>query len=407
MKELLSSSAVSVSMTIDLWTSRAKQGYISITASFISSDFKLYDILLDVKYLSYPHTAERIKDQINHLISEWNLTNKVVAIATDNGSNMVKAVRLIDGVIRIPCTAHILQLIIKKGLEPATVLVLRAKRLIQFFMSPKQMERLKDVQIELNYDNILGAIGDVSTRWNSTYLAWDRLLYLRDAIEELAAKLFRDRDSNVKKDGRQIKKINLSDDEWNFMESLVTLLSPFEEATTLLGGSNYTTLSLMHPVISDLKAKFKDQALSASSFTEPIVIDLTKPITILDDEDNEELIEFLSENDDEIIHPTTKTKIKINLPMPTEGILDQIKIIISQAFDKYWNELSDLGLIASLLDPRVKGLSFVTPLERIKAKDLIKDELQKLKSKENNSDSPTPIIDIPEFGMYYIFLHNF
>src|SRR6266542_2983706 len=189
------------------------------------------------------------------------------------------------------------------------------------------------------------------------------------------------------------------------MESLVTLLSPFEEATTLLGGSNYTTLSLMHPVISDLKVKFKDQALSASSFTEPIVIDLTKPIIILDDEDNEELIEFLSENDDEIIHPTTKTKI--NLPMPTEEILDQIKIIISQAFDKYWNELSDLGLIASLLDPRVKGLSFVTPSERIKAKDLIKDELQKLKSKENNSDLPTPIIDIPEFGMYYIFLHNF
>src|SRR6266540_2840759 len=178
------------------------------------------------------------------------------------------------------------------------------------------------------------------------------------------------------------------------MESLITLLSLFEEATTLLGGSNYTTLSLMHPVISDLKAKFKDQALSASSFTEPIVIDLTKPITILDDEDNEELIEFLSENDDEIIHPTTKTKIKINLPMPTEGILDQIKIIISQAFDKYWNEPSDLDLITSLLDPHVKGLSFVTPSERIKAK-------------ENNSDSLTPIIDIPEFGMYYIFLHNF
>ena len=64
------------------------------------------------------------------------------------------------------------------------------------------MERLKDVQIELNYDNILGVIGDVSTKWNSTYLAWDCLLYLRDAIEELAAKLFRDRDSNVKKDGR-------------------------------------------------------------------------------------------------------------------------------------------------------------------------------------------------------------
>ncbi len=40
-------------------------------------------------------------------------------------------------------------------------------------MYPKQMERLKAVQVALNYHEILGAIGDVSTRWNSSYIAWE------------------------------------------------------------------------------------------------------------------------------------------------------------------------------------------------------------------------------------------
>ena len=44
------------------------------------------------------------------------------------------------------CDAHTLQLIIGKGLVPVKVLVKRVKRLIEFFMSSKQSERLEDIQ---------------------------------------------------------------------------------------------------------------------------------------------------------------------------------------------------------------------------------------------------------------------
>ncbi|CAI2187430.1 17352_t:CDS:2 [Funneliformis geosporum] len=54
-KELLISSAKYISLTTDLWTSHAKQEYIGITASFIDSDFKIYEILLELKYLPYLH----------------------------------------------------------------------------------------------------------------------------------------------------------------------------------------------------------------------------------------------------------------------------------------------------------------------------------------------------------------
>ncbi len=69
MRELLISSAKYISFTTDLWTSKAKQRYIDVTASFMNSDFKIYDILLELKYLPYPHTAEHIRDALQTIIN--------------------------------------------------------------------------------------------------------------------------------------------------------------------------------------------------------------------------------------------------------------------------------------------------------------------------------------------------
>jgi hypothetical protein len=104
---------------------------------------------------------------------------------------MVKAISNINNIIRIPCIAHTLQLVISKGLKPALVFVARTRRLMRFFMYPKQTERLKAAQESLNYQKVLGVIRDMSTRWNSLYLAWKRLLYLKDAIDQLATDLSR------------------------------------------------------------------------------------------------------------------------------------------------------------------------------------------------------------------------
>jgi len=53
-----------------------------------------------------------------------------------------------------PCAAHTLQLVIGKGLSSIKLLILRTKRLIDFFLRPKQSERLENIQkssqIEVN-----------------------------------------------------------------------------------------------------------------------------------------------------------------------------------------------------------------------------------------------------------------
>jgi hypothetical protein len=58
-------------------------------------------------------------------------------------------------------------------------------------MYPKQIERLKVIQVSLNYQKVLGVIDNMSTCWNSLYLAWKWLLYLKDAIDQLATDLLR------------------------------------------------------------------------------------------------------------------------------------------------------------------------------------------------------------------------
>ena len=49
-----------------------------------------------------------------------------------------------------PCASHTLQLVIGKGLIPVKKLILRVKRLINFFSRPKQAEKLEDAQKDLS-----------------------------------------------------------------------------------------------------------------------------------------------------------------------------------------------------------------------------------------------------------------
>ena len=52
------------------------------------------------------------------------------------------------------CIAHTLHLVVGKGMIPAQILIMRAKRLIDFFMRPKQSERLEEIQKQFpNFEN--------------------------------------------------------------------------------------------------------------------------------------------------------------------------------------------------------------------------------------------------------------
>ncbi|PKY46936.1 hypothetical protein RhiirA4_461956 [Rhizophagus irregularis] len=113
----------------------------------------------------------------------------------DNGLNMVLIGQLMEDIIRLPCTAQMLQLVVGKGLMPAEALVAKVKRLILFFTFPKQMEKLIEIMAFTN------------------------------------------------RYGKRLKEINLVDEEWEALKKLTNIFKKFAKATDLLGGSTYTTIS--------------------------------------------------------------------------------------------------------------------------------------------------------------------
>ncbi|GBC40348.2 zinc finger BED domain-containing protein 1-like [Rhizophagus irregularis DAOM 181602=DAOM 197198] len=183
--KLLLKTAQSISLTTDLWSSRSKHGYLGLTATWINKDFEIMDVLLEISYFPTPHTAQAITEVIKKAIQKWEIESQVISIIADNGANIVAAIRDLEPIKRLSCAAHTLQLAINKGLKVVEDLVSRVKQLINFFSTQKQIERLINVQKDIGYKETYHLIQDISTRWNSSYLAWDRLIFLQYAVLQL------------------------------------------------------------------------------------------------------------------------------------------------------------------------------------------------------------------------------
>lgn len=163
LKQLLKT-AKSISLTTDLWSSRSKHGYLGLTATWINQDFEIMDVLLEISYFPAPHTAYAISDVIKKAIRKWEIESLIISITTDNGANMVAAIRNLRSIKRLSCAAHTLQLAINKGLKLVEDLVSRVRRLINFFTTQKQIERLIKVQKDIGYEEPLHLVQDISTR---------------------------------------------------------------------------------------------------------------------------------------------------------------------------------------------------------------------------------------------------
>ncbi|CAG8521624.1 8479_t:CDS:2, partial [Scutellospora calospora] len=98
-------------------SSRAKYRYLRITAIWIMPNFKIKDVILENKYVPS--------------------SNTIIAFSLLNQKDRC------DKIKRLSCIAYTLQLAIRKGLVLAKILVVYTRKLIQFFQSPKQIERLE------------------------------------------------------------------------------------------------------------------------------------------------------------------------------------------------------------------------------------------------------------------------
>ena len=101
----------------DLWTSRARHPYTSLTVYFIDNSWAFQTITLETLPLFQDHSGQNISEAILDVFDNRSLdATELVATTTDNGSNFVAAFNSLEWP-HISCFGHNLHLAINKAVN--------------------------------------------------------------------------------------------------------------------------------------------------------------------------------------------------------------------------------------------------------------------------------------------------
>ena len=270
-----------VSLCADVWTKKGmSSSYLGITAHFFSSlDHRRHRVTLAVRRIPHPHTAENIRRIVDEVLREWKIpVCNVMAILTDNASNMVKAFRQevedtlceddttdesdqeSDDVCadedfetrernhdrtfqffckRLSCFAHTLQLVVHKFSENR-ILCETMKRVQAVVKKVNRSSKATEMLLAQCGKKL---VGSCPTRWSSSYLVIERVLAVRVSLTRVLEELEWD---------------NLATSEWKTLENILKLLKPFAQYTALSSGEDYSTLSSVIPIIMELNLHLED-----------------------------------------------------------------------------------------------------------------------------------------------------
>ncbi len=123
-----------------MWTSSVNQeSFLGLTIHYINSDWKLCNFLLDIIPFTISHSGMNIANEIMHVLNEFNISNKVIALTTDNESAMLVCGREIDSALdskflsiifsHYRCAAYVLNLDVKQDLKLVDNAVIKACKL--------------------------------------------------------------------------------------------------------------------------------------------------------------------------------------------------------------------------------------------------------------------------------------
>ena len=236
-----------LSLTTDMWTSRAGDGYISLTAHYITDDFELSHQNLSTCHFPGTHDHSNIAEILQKLANTWHidLGEQVSCFTTDNGSNIVKSLKDDLNKMHIPCAGHTLNLSVEAGLKERTLssAVARCRKIVTHFNQSRVDREMLSSKQELLGIPKHSLIKDVSTRWNSTHDMIKRLCEQQPAI---SAVLHRRRD---------LLHLEISPEEWRILEDITELLEPYKDVTTYLSAESYPTISALGPLFAAIQAK--------------------------------------------------------------------------------------------------------------------------------------------------------
>ncbi|XP_066585505.1 E3 SUMO-protein ligase ZBED1-like [Prorops nasuta] len=227
-----------ISLTTDIWTDTLNtKSFLGITAHYIDSE-KLKSATLSVVELSDRHTSNNIGDWILEVLELWRIKiENIVAIVSDNASNMTKAIKCTFGEHRfLSCFAHSLNLVAVQIISDVKIknIIDKVKTIVKYF---KHSVVASD---ELRKKSELKLIQSVPTRWNSTFYMLQRFTEQSLIVGSVLLSL-------------PDSPLMLSASEILTVKEFVIVLRPFERTTIELCTERHTSIGKVIPIINCLR----------------------------------------------------------------------------------------------------------------------------------------------------------
>ncbi|TYJ30966.1 hypothetical protein E1A91_A06G164700v1, partial [Gossypium mustelinum] len=263
-----------ICLTSDNWNSEhTNDEYICISTHWVDKDWKLQKRIIRFRALFPPYDGLNIADELVLCLSQWGIDKKIFSITLDNASyndvmvsclkNHFRANRAIlcDGAFfQVRCCAHILNLIVKAGLELADDVVGKIRNGIKYIkklrIHRKRFYDVADKSFHLNVTKKLRQ--DVCGGWNSTYLVLESSLYYKDVLDYWGQ---RDKDYQI---------FVLSNEEYRNVAILCKFLKVFYDVTCVFSGSNYPTANLYFRGVWKVHKLLLDTVKGPHSFLTPM-----------------------------------------------------------------------------------------------------------------------------------------
>ncbi len=240
----------SVSITTDQWTSKAHEGYTTITGHYIDDKWNMHSPVLMTRAKPQRHTGVNLANELEAAFEEFKIEDKITAVVTDNAANVKCAVsrlgRIEDGQ---SCFAHTLNLCVKHAIEehPSTQEAIKTVRqIVTFFnQSTNAMDDLRE-EHQCKQTKFYKLKKDVETRWNSIYFMLESFKKQRIQVSTVLTKH---------------EKSIPTQKEVKVIDEALVVLKPFFDVTKEMSSEKYTSISKVIPIVKIL-TKFLDTKAS-------------------------------------------------------------------------------------------------------------------------------------------------
>ncbi|KAK9234656.1 hypothetical protein V1525DRAFT_459207 [Lipomyces kononenkoae] len=96
LKAEMAATAISVSISLDGWTSPTKSAMFAIIAHWITADWEAREAVLHIIELQGSHTGLALAEEVLRCSRFYDITNKLIAISSDNASNNAAMVDVLE-----------------------------------------------------------------------------------------------------------------------------------------------------------------------------------------------------------------------------------------------------------------------------------------------------------------------